>query len=144
MQNMENNVKNKIRVQTIVRAPVEKVWKCWTTPADITGWNNASPDWHTPHAEIDLRVGGKFSSRMEARDGSMGFDFWGIYDKVIDLRQLDSTLGDGRKLSVTFSADGDNTEILETFEAESSNSLELQRTGWQAILDNFKKYTEER
>jgi uncharacterized protein YndB with AHSA1/START domain len=105
-------------------------------------WNNASPDWHTPKAENDLRKGGKFVSRMEAKDGSFGFEFWGIYDEVDHLALISYTMGDGRKAEVSFSAEGNQTKITETFEAESENPIEMQKAGWQAILDNFKKYAE--
>lgn len=132
-----------ITIETTVNAPVEKVWKLWTSPEHITRWNSASPDWHTPKAENDLRTGGKFTSRMEARDGSMGFDFWGIHDEVKPNEVIASTMGDGRKMKVVFTMEGDRTKIVESFEAESTNPEDLQRAGWQAILDNFKKYTEE-
>ena len=132
-----------ITVDVMINAPVEKVWKCWTTPEDIKGWNFASPDWCCPNAENDLKQGGKFSYRMEAKDGSMGFDFWGIYDKVIKNEVIESHMGDGRKLSVTFSKDGNQTKVIESFEAESTNPIEMQRGGWQSILNYFKKYTEE-
>lgn len=131
--------KNSITIELNCKAPVEKVWQAWTTPGDIIQWNNASEDWHTPNAENDLRVGGKFSSRMEAKDGSVGFDFWGIYDEVKPNELLEYTMGDGRKTKIIFAANGDETKITQTFEAESENSTEMQRTGWQAILDNFKK-----
>ena len=131
-----------ITVETIVNAPVEKVWTCWTEPVHIMNWNNASPEWHTPHAENDLRVGGHFVSRMEARDGSMGFDFNGDYD-VVDLHQrIAYTIEGGRKVDIGFFPDGDSCKVVETFEIETVNSPELQRGGWQAILDNFKHYTE--
>ena len=139
---MEKSKKTIIKVQTIIDAPIEHVWKCWTNPEDIVHWNYASDDWHTPKAENNLRVGGSFSYRMEAKDGSMGFDFCGIYDKVFINRQIDYTLGDDRKVSITFSFLNDKTQIVEFFEAEDVNTIELQRGGWQAILDNFKKYTE--
>ncbi len=132
-----------INVEATIKAPVEKVWQFWTLPEHITKWNNASPDWHTPKAENDLRVGGKFLSRMEAKDGSMGFDFWGIYDAVKTNELLESTLGDGRKLKVIFTANGNETKVVENFEPESENPVEMQRGGWQGILDNFKKYVEE-
>lgn len=135
--------KQKITVTTIVDAPIEKVWKTWTTPQDIMQWNNASPDWHTPRAENDLRKGGSFSARMEAKDGSFGFDFGGTYDDVIENQLIEYTLEDDRKVIINFTKIGHQTEVEETFEAESENSIELQRNGWQAILDNFKKYTEE-
>lgn len=131
-----------ISVQTKVNAPVETVWKIWTNPDDIIKWNNASDDWHTPKASNDLKTGGSFNFRMEAKDGSMGFDFDGIYDNVKSYEQIEYTMSDGRKVSVSFVSEGDKTIIVETFEAEDIHSIELQQTGWQAILDNFKKYTE--
>ena len=139
---METAEKTNITVEAIVQAPVEKVWECWTKPEHITKWNNASDDWHTPHATNDLRVGGKFLSRMEARDGSMGFDFNGVYDDVKINELIAYTIEGGRKVSITFSPAGNETKVTETFETENENSLELQRGGWQAILNNFKKYTE--
>lgn len=134
--------KTLITVETTINAPVEKVWKAWTTPADIVQWNAASDDWHTTKSENDLRPGGKFSSRMEAKDGSMGFDFWGIYDEVKPNELITSTMGDGRKLTVTFISKGAQTEVKEAFEAENENSIEMQKNGWQSILNNFKKHTE--
>ena len=131
-----------ITVETTVQAPVEKVWKTWSTPEDIIQWNNASDDWHTTRAENDLRAGGKFIARMEAKDGSAGFDFEGVYDEVKPNELIEYTIGDGRKVKVTFSPDGDETKVTETFETEDTHSPEMQRTGWQAILDNFKNYTE--
>jgi uncharacterized protein YndB with AHSA1/START domain len=131
-----------ITVETIVEAPVARVWKFWTNPEDILHWNNASDEWHTTKAENDLQPGGKFLSRMEAKDGSFGFDFWGIYDQIIENQLIVSTLGDERKLTVSFQSLGDKTKIVEVFEAESTNPVELQRAGWQAILDNFKKQIE--
>ena len=131
-----------ITVENTVDAPVEKVWDFWTAPEHITKWNNASPDWHTPFAKNDLRTGGSFMARMEARDGSMGFDFGGIYDTVKTHEKIAYTMGDGRKVTVLFSKAGSTTKVTETFEPESENSLELQRGGWQAILDSFKKYVE--
>lgn len=139
---MTTSFKQKITVETSVKAPIEKVWNVWTTPEHIMQWNKASPDWHTPKAENDLRKGGKFVSRMEAKDGSFGFEFWGIYDEVDHLALISYTMGDGRKAEVSFSAEGNQTKITETFEAESENPIEMQKAGWQAILDNFKKYAE--
>lgn len=139
---METANRTKITVESIVKAPVEKVWDFWTTPEHIIKWNSPSDDWHTPAAENDLRVGGKFSSRMEARDGSFGFDFGGVYDEVITNKRIAYTLGDDRKVVVNFSSDGSETKVVETFEAEDENPVEMQQGGWQAILDNFKKYTE--
>jgi uncharacterized protein YndB with AHSA1/START domain len=136
-----NNVK--ITVKTTVHAPVEKVWEYWTEPEHITKWNNASDDWHTPIAENDLTVGGKFHTRMEAKDGSFGFDFGGIYDEVKLNEIISYTLGDGRNVTITFKGQGDETEVIETFDAETTNSIEMQQAGWQAILDNFKKYVEQ-
>ena len=135
--------KTKITIRTTVNTPVEKVWESWTKPEHITHWNNASDDWHTPHAENDLTVGGKFLSRMESKDGKFGFNFTGTYDDVQPQKYIAYTLDDGRKVEVTFVSDGKSTNIVETFEAESQNSVELQQQGWQAILDNFKRYTEQ-
>jgi uncharacterized protein YndB with AHSA1/START domain len=139
---MNTAEKTQITVETTVNVPVEKAWKVWTTPDDITQWNNASDDWHTPKAENDLRPGGKFTYRMEAKDGSFGFDFGGVYDEVKPNELLVYTIGDGRKVEVTFTGNGDETKVVETFEAESSHSIEMQQGGWQAILNNFKKYAE--
>ena len=136
----ENKIK--ITVQTTVSAPVEKVWEKWTNPDDIIKCNTASEDWHTTKAENDLRAGGKFSSRMEAKDGSVGFDFWGIYDNIKNNELIEYTMGDGRKVTVSFTSDNNKTEIVETFEAEDENSEELQKTGWQSIMDSFRKYVE--
>jgi uncharacterized protein YndB with AHSA1/START domain len=125
-----------------VAAPVEKVWEYWSKPEHISRWNNASDDWHTPHAENDLRVGGKFVSRMESKDGSMGFDFNGVYDEVKTNELIAYTIEGGRKVNISFSSNDNETKITESFEAETENSLQLQQDGWQSILDNFKKYTE--
>jgi len=137
-----SETKISITVEATVNAPLEKVWKLWTTPEHIMKWNNASDDWHTPKAENDLRVGGKFLSRMEAKDGSFGFDFWGIYDEVKTNELISNTLGDGRKMKVVFTPQGNTTIVTETFEAEGENPVELQQQGWQAILNNFKTYAE--
>jgi len=139
---METANKTTITIEATVNAPVEKVWEYWSAPEHITKWNNASPDWHSPRSENDLRTGGKFSTRMEAKDGSMGFDFGGVYDDVRKNELIEFTMGDGRKVKVNFSGSGNETKIVETFEAEDTHSIEMQRGGWQAILDNFKKYTE--
>lgn len=133
----------KITVKTTVHGPVQKVWEYWTEPKHITKWNNASDDWHTPIAENDLSVGGKFLTRMEAKDGSFGFDFGGIYDEVKLNEVISYTMGDGRKVNVTFKGQGNETEVIETFDAETTNPIEMQQAGWQAILDNFKKYVEQ-
>jgi uncharacterized protein YndB with AHSA1/START domain len=134
--------KQTITIKTVVNAPIEKVWLCWTEPEHIKKWNNASEDWHTTVAENDLRVGGKFLSRMEAKDGSFGFDFGGIYDEVKLHEVIAYTLGDDRKVTITFAGIENKTKVTETFEAESENSIEMQQAGWQAIMDNFKLYTE--
>jgi uncharacterized protein YndB with AHSA1/START domain len=130
----------KIIVETTVKAPVEKVWEYWTEPTHITKWNTASEEWHTPYAENDLKVGGKFLSRMEAKDGSFGFDFGGVYDDVRLNEGIGYTLEDGRKVTINFIRQGDETKVIETFDAENSNPIEMQEAGWQAILDNFKNY----
>lgn len=137
---MENKEKTIITVSAIVSAPVETVWNKWVNPTDIVQWNNAADGWHTPTAENDLRVGGKFLYRMESKDGSMGFDFDGIYETVKTNELIEYTIGDGRKVKIDFASIGNETKIVETFEAENIHSIELQRGGWQAILDNFKKY----
>jgi uncharacterized protein YndB with AHSA1/START domain len=135
-------MKTTITVENTIYAPVEKVWELWTGTDHITKWNNASDDWHTPRAENDLRTGGKFVSRMEAKDGSFGFDFGGVYDEVKMHELISYTIGDGRKVNVTFSGNSTWTKVVETFEAEGANPIEMQKGGWQAILDNFKKYVE--
>lgn len=131
-----------ITVKTTVHAPIEKVWAFWGGPEHIMQWNNASEDWHTPHAENDLRPGGKFSFTMAAKDGSFQFDFGGEYDEVIENQRIAYHLADDRKVTVVFEAAGDHTHITETFDAENQNPTEMQQAGWQAILDNFKKYAE--
>ncbi len=133
----------KITIETTVKAQVEKVWTVWTSPEHITQWNNASPDWHTPRAENDLRKGGKFLSRMEAKDGSFGFDFEGVYDEVVTHKRISYSLEDGRQTEITFAAIGNATQVVETFDAEGTNPIEMQQAGWQAILDNFKRYAEQ-
>jgi|SRR5579875_1107909 len=133
----------KITVETTVQAPVETVWKCWTDPKHITKWNSASDDWHTPFAENDVRVGGKFLSRMEAKDGSFGFDFGGIYDEVKLHEVIAYTMDDGRKVKITFKGQENETKVIETFDAETKNPIDVQQQGWQAILNNFKKYVEQ-
>ena len=139
---METKNKTSITVEKTVKAPAKKVWRFWTEPEHITKWAYATDTWHTPYAENDLRAGGKFMYRMEAKDGSVGFDFWGIYDAVVPDKYLEYTLGDGRKVKITFNGNDTETKITENFEAEETNPVEMQRNGWQAILDNFKKYTE--
>jgi uncharacterized protein YndB with AHSA1/START domain len=129
----------KITVSTVVNAPLAEVWRAYTTPDDIKIWNAASPDWHTTAAEIDLRVGGKFSSRMEAKDGSFGFDFAGEYTKLIPQQLIEYLFGE-RKASVEFAEVTDGILVKVTFDAESTHTEEQQRSGWQAILDNFAKH----
>jgi uncharacterized protein YndB with AHSA1/START domain len=130
-----------ITVETNIAAPIADVWRAWNTPEDIKQWNAASDDWHTTQASVDLRVGGTYSARMEARDGSFGFDFAGIYTKIIEHKLIESTLGD-RKLMVEFLQTGEGVTVRETFDSEPTHSLEQQRSGWQAILTNFKKHVE--
>lgn len=137
---MENSP---ITIQASVAAPIEKVWALWSGPEHIMKWNNASPDWHTPFAENDLRTGGSFRSTMAAKDGSMSFDFEGTYTDVEEPKLIAYLLADGRRVNVIFQADGNDTKVIETFDPESMNPREMQQAGWQAILDNFKKYVEE-
>lgn len=139
---MESINKSIITVETKVHSPIEKVWEYWTEPQHITKWSNASDEWHVPKAENDLRVGGAFLTRMEAKDGSFGFDFSGVYDEVRINEFIAYTIGDGRKVTITFIGEGDDTKVIEAFEAEATNPVEMQQAGWQAILDNFKKYSE--
>ena len=139
---METQEKTIITVENTVNAPVQKVWDYWTKPEHITKWNNASDDWHTPWAKNDLRVGGSFAARMEAKDGSFGFEFGGVYDAVRTNEYIEYTMEDGRKVQVDFTADGNQTRVVEKFDAENTHSVDMQKTGWQSILDNLKKYTE--
>lgn len=139
---METGKNLSVTIEATIHAPVEKVWNYWTEPNHITQWNHASDDWHTPYAENDLRAGGKFLSRMEAKDGSFGFDFGGVYDEVRLHEVIAYTLGDERKVHITFLGQGNETKVISTFEAENTNPIEMQKAGWQAILDNFKKYVE--
>jgi uncharacterized protein YndB with AHSA1/START domain len=139
---METAKKSAITIEATINAPAEKVWELWTNPEHIKQWNNASDDWHTTKAENDVRTGGKFSSRMEAKDGSWGFDFSGVYDDVKKNELIAYTMGDGRKVKVDFSETENKTKVVETFDPESQNPVEMQRSGWQSILDNFKKYAE--
>src|SRR5690606_22611163 len=131
-------------LETTVNAPVEKVWEAWTMHKHILQWNHASDDWHTRKSENDLREGGSFMSRMEAKDGSFGFDFGGTYDEVIPQQLIAYTMGDGRKVKVKFQEANGTTTVSETFDAESSHPVEMQQQGWQAILDHFKSYVETR
>lgn len=139
---METLEKNAITVEATIKAPVDKVWKYWNEPQHITKWCAASDDWHAPNAENDLREGGAFKTTMAAKDGSFSFDFGGIYTKVQEHKTIAYTLGDDRKVHITFSSNGNETKVTETFDPEGQNPVEMQRAGWQAILDNFRKYTE--
>ncbi len=132
----------RITVAATVNVPVAKVWKAWNTPADIMKWNTADPSWHTPRSENDLKVGGKFKNRMEAKDGSFGFDFEGTYDKVELHKEITYTMADGRKATTLFSEQNGKTTIETTFDPEKENDPEVQKQGWQAIMDNFVKYLE--
>ena len=131
----------KITIETTIAAPVEEVWRAWTTPEDIKQWNAASDDWHTTTASVDLREGGAFSSRMEAKDGSMGFDFAGTFTTVVEHQLLESEFGD-RELRVEFLTGANGVTVRETFDAETTYSIEQQRDGWQAILDRFARHVE--
>ncbi|MFN8206577.1 MAG: SRPBCC family protein [Bacteroidales bacterium] len=133
----------RIEVKCLVNSSMEKVWECWTSPGHIIHWNQASDDWWTPYAVNDLRVGGQFSWRMEARDGSMGFDFSGKFLQVEKNHHIQSGLDDGRKSEIFFTEETNGVLVKEIFDAENTNPLEMQRFGWQAILDNFKKYVEQ-
>lgn len=129
----------KVTVEITIPAPIELIWQAWTNPEDITQWNAASDDWHTTRASVDLRVGGTFSSRMEAKNGSMGFDFEGTYTKIVQHQLIEGTFGE-RTLQVEFLAVSGGITVRETFEAEQTFSVEQQRTGWQAILNSFARY----
>ncbi len=131
----------KISVETLVNAPVAKVWDAYTTPADIKQWNTASPDWHTVAASVDLRVGGAFSSRMEAKDGSIGFDFAGTYTKLVPEKLIEYSVGE-RQVVVEFISSEKAVKVCTTFDAETTHSIDQQRDGWQAILNNFAKYVQ--
>jgi len=131
-----------ITVKSTINASIDKVWEFWTLPEHITKWAFASPEWHAPHADNDLRVGGKFSTTMAAKDGSMSFDFWGEYTLVKVNEAINYVMGDGRKAEIIFKDTPNGVEIIESFDPETQNPEEMQRGGWQAILDNFKSYVE--
>lgn len=139
---MSTDNKTKVNVEVIIHATIEKAWDVFNNPDDIIQWNQASPDWHCPHAENNLRVGGKLLSRMEAKDGSFGFDFEAIYDEVVTCKKITYTMGDGRQATTLFEKSGDATKVTTTFDAESENPVEFQRSGWQAILNSYKRYAE--
>jgi uncharacterized protein YndB with AHSA1/START domain len=131
----------KIAVETTVAAPIEQVWRAYTTPEDIKQWNAASDDWHTTTATVDLRVGGLFSSRMEAKDGSVGFDFAGTYTNIVEHKLIEYSFGD-RAAQVEFDGRPDGVRVRVTFDSESTHSIEEQREGWQAILNSFTRHVE--
>lgn len=131
-----------LTVEAIINAPVEKVWQYFTKPQHIMQWCQASPDWHAPHAENDVQVNGRFKTTMAAKDSSFSFDFGGVYTAVKENSRLDYSIDDGRRVEVAFIPEGNSTKIIETFEAEAQNPVEMQQSGWQAILDSFKQYTE--
>ena len=139
---METASKTKITVETTVNAPVKKVWNYWSSPEHITKWCQASDDWHAPYADNDLRKDGTFKTTMAAKDGSFSFDFGGVYTNVEEHKAIAYTINDGREVNVSFTPEGNATKVVETFDAENTHSIEMQKGGWQAILDNFKKYTE--
>lgn len=132
----------KITVETLVKADLAKVWSAWNTPADIVEWNAASEDWHTTRSEVDLRAGGKFSARMEAKDGSEGFDFEGTYTRIVPRELVAYRMSDGREVRVEFRQQEGGVLVRETFDAEDENPAEMQRQGWQAILDSFRRHVE--
>jgi uncharacterized protein YndB with AHSA1/START domain len=132
----------KITIEADTKAPIDAVWHAWNTPADIMQWNTPSPDWHTPRSTVDLREGGKFLSRMEAKDGAFGFDFEGTYTRVVPNKAIEYTMSDGREVQVEFTERHGGVHIRTTFDAETENSPEMQRDGWQAILDNFVRHVE--
>ncbi len=132
----------KIQVQANVAADKQKAWDFYTKPEHIVKWNFASDDWQCPRATNDMRVGGKYSARMEAKDGSFGFDFEAVYDQIVPGEKFQYTMPDGRLVNVEFEKNGNSTNVKVLFDAESVNSLELQKGGWQTILDNYKKYAE--
>lgn len=139
---METKEGTAITIETSVKAPIEKVWKYWSGPEHITKWATASDDWHAPYADNDLRKDGKFKTTMAAKDGSFSFDFEGVYTNVTPKTFIEYVMSDGRKAKIVFEENGGETKIVETFDPESENPIEMQRDGWQAILNNFKKYTE--
>lgn len=139
---METVNKTTLTVETKINAPVEKVWEMWKKPEHITQWTHPSDGWHSTYADNDLRTGGRFKTTMAAKDGSVSFDFEGVYTDVNEHHLIAYTIADGRKVVVSFINEGDVTKVIETFEPESINSIEMQQGGWQAIMDNFKKYTE--
>ncbi len=139
---METATTSSITIEATIKAPIEKVWSFWSEPQHITQWAFASDDWHAPHAENDLEKDGKFKTTMAAKDGSFSFDFGGIYTNVEPNKVIEYILDDGRTVKITFLGNNNETKVTETFDPENQNPIEMQRGGWQAILNNFKKYTE--
>ena len=139
---MKGNAQMKITVESVVKADLNRVWAAWNNPEDIKRWNAASDDWHTPQARVDLREGGKFVARMEAKDGSEGFDFEGTYTRIEPSKLIEYRMSDGREVRVEFKPQPGGVLVKETFDAETENTADLQRQGWQAILDNFAKHVE--
>ncbi len=133
-----------INIEVTVNSSIDKVWETWVTPEHIKIWNSASDDWHTTMAEVELKVGGGFLSRMEAKDSSVGFDFKGVYQKIVPKKLIEYSLEDGREVIVTFEAVENGVKVTETFDAEMENSIEAQKKGWLLILKNFAKYVESR
>ncbi|HEX7494564.1 MAG TPA: SRPBCC family protein [Bacteroidales bacterium] len=139
METVKNNI---ITVETTVLAPIKKVWSYWTEPCHITKWCFASDDWQAPYAENDLRVKGNFKTKMASKDGSAGFDFEGVYTRVVRYKLIEYAIADGRKVVISFSSHKNKVKVVESFVAENENSYEMQKGGWQSILDNFRKYVE--
>jgi uncharacterized protein YndB with AHSA1/START domain len=139
---MKTAERTKITIEAMVNAAANKAWNVWTNTEDIVKWSTPSPEWGTKKASHELKDGGSFNYRMEANDGSMGFDFGGTFDRVVPGKHLDYTIGDGRKVITTFTEQNGQTHIVQTFEAEDQNTIEMQRGGWQAILNSFKAYVE--
>ena len=139
---METMNTKTITVEALINAPVEKVWEYWTEPKHITQWCQASDDWHAPYADNDVTVGGQFKTTMAAKDGSFSFDFGGEYTNIEKYKTIEYVMSDGRRAKIVFNNDGGQTKVVETFDPENTNPIEMQQAGWQAILDNFKKYTE--
>lgn len=132
----------KITVETIVQSDLAAVWRAWNTPEDIMKWNAASDDWHTTISRVDLRPGGRFYARMEAKNGTVGFDFEGVYSNVIDKQLIEYAMSDGRTVSVSFEEVADGVRVTEVFDADNEYSPEMQQEGWQSILESFKRYVE--
>jgi len=138
----KNKENQSVTIETLINKTIDEVWEKWTVPQHIMEWSHASDGWYTPSAENDLRVGGRFNSKMAARDGSYSSDFGGVYDEVIFNKKIAYTMDDGRKVVIEFAEMDEGIKVIQTFDAEEENSLEMQRAGWQSILDNFKRYVE--